>query len=80
MIFRNGAPSPRDHENIVYGLRIVGVINRSYLDRSRRKNLRRAAIWDEVKDNLHKSAVICPAGSSSAFVSPGLLPLNPKYC
>ena len=45
------------YENIVYPLRIVGQNNRSLLDETVERCLRSAALWDEVKDRLHDSAL-----------------------
>jgi phosphate transport system ATP-binding protein len=42
-------------ENVAYGLRVLGVRNRTTLAERVEESLRRAALWDEVKDRLHKS-------------------------
>ena len=42
-------------ENVAYGLRVLGVRNRATLAERVEESLRRAALWDEVKDRLHKS-------------------------
>jgi phosphate transport system ATP-binding protein len=53
MIFQKWNPFPKSiYENVVYGLRIVGINNRRMLDEVVERSLRRAALWDEVKDNL----------------------------
>ena len=53
MIFQKWNPFPKSiYENVIYGLRIVGINNRSILDEVVEKSLRRAALWDEVKDSL----------------------------
>jgi phosphate transport system ATP-binding protein len=57
MIFQKWNPFPKSiYENVVYGLRIVGINNRTRLDEVAEKSLRRAALWNEVKDTLNKSA------------------------
>jgi phosphate transport system ATP-binding protein len=57
MVFQKPPPFPKSiHENVAYGLRISGVRNREILDEAVEKSLRRAALWDEVKDRLHESA------------------------
>lgn len=58
MVFQKSNPFPMSiYENIVYPLRITGEKNRSVLDATVERSLRSAAIWDEVKDCLHESAL-----------------------
>ena len=58
MVFQKPNPFPKSiYENVVYGLRIAGVRNRAELDAACENSLRRAALWDEVKDRLKESAM-----------------------
>ena len=58
MVFQKPNPFPKSiYENVIYGLRIQGINKKSILDETVERSLRRAAIWDEVKDNLNKSAL-----------------------
>jgi phosphate transport system ATP-binding protein len=58
MVFQKSNPFPMSiYENIVYPLRIAGVKNRAVLDETVERSLRSAALWDEVKDRLHESAL-----------------------
>jgi phosphate transport system ATP-binding protein len=58
MVFQKSNPFPKSiYENIAYGLRIAGVNNRKIIDETVEESLRGAAIWDEVKDRLHDSAL-----------------------
>ena len=49
-------------ENVVYALRIDGVRNKSLLEDICERSLRGAALWDEVKDRLHESAMALSGG------------------
>jgi len=63
MVFQKYNPFPKSiYENVVYGLRIAGVKNRPILNETVEKSLRAAALWDEVKDRLHESALRLSGG------------------
>jgi phosphate transport system ATP-binding protein len=58
MVFQKSNPFPKSiYENIAYGLRIVGIRDKHIIDEAVEASLRRAALWDEVKDRLRKSAL-----------------------
>ncbi len=58
MVFQKPNPFPMSiYENVVYALRIDGESNRGVLDEVCELSLRGAALWDEVKDRLHESAL-----------------------
>ncbi len=58
MVFQKPTPFAKTiYENVAYGLRIVGIRDRRTLDEAVEKSLRRAALWDEVKDRLKQSAL-----------------------
>jgi phosphate transport system ATP-binding protein len=58
MVFQKSNPFPKSiYENIAYGLRIAGVRNRVVIDETVETSLKRAALWEEVKDRLHRSAL-----------------------
>jgi phosphate transport system ATP-binding protein len=58
MVFQKYNPFAKSiYDNVVYGLRIAGVKKRGELDEAAEKALTNAALWDEVKDRLHTSAL-----------------------
>lgn len=63
MVFQKPNPFPMSvFENVIYPLRIDGVRNRAILEEVCERALRAAALWDEVKDRLHKSALELSGG------------------
>ena len=58
MVFQKSNPFPKSiYENVIYGLRIAGEKNKTLLDERVELSLKGAALWDEVKDRLHESAL-----------------------
>lgn len=58
MVFQKYNPFAKSiYDNVVYSLRIAGIRQRAELDAIAERSLRRAALWDEVKDRLHTSAL-----------------------
>lgn len=58
MVFQKSNPFPMSiYENVVYSLRIDGIRDKDILDSVCEKSLKQAALWDEVKDRLHQSAL-----------------------
>jgi phosphate transport system ATP-binding protein len=63
MVFQRQNPFPKSiYENVVFGLRVDGEKRRAVLDEAVERSLHAAAIWDEVKDRLHKSALELSGG------------------
>ena len=63
MVFQRWNPFPRSiYENVAYGPRVNGLRDRARLDEVVETSLRRAALWDEVKDRLRQSAVALSGG------------------
>ncbi len=83
MVFQKSNPFPKSiFENVAYGLRINGLAaSRADLHDRVEESLRQAAIWEEVKDRLHDSALTpCRAASSSGCASPARWRSSPRLC
>lgn len=58
MVFQKPTPFPKSiFENVVYGLRIAGVKDKTVLEEACETSLKAAALWGEVKDRIHESAL-----------------------
>ena len=58
MVFQKYNPFPKSiYENVVFSLRVSGRTNKALLDETVERSLKRAALWDEVKNRLHESAL-----------------------
>ncbi len=78
MVFQQSNPFPKSiYENIVYGLRIAGVTDRTILDETVERSLKSAAIWDEVKDRLHDSALGLSGGQAQRICIARAIAVNP---
>lgn len=79
MVFQKSNPFPKSiYENIAYGMRIQGLKNRSELDDTVESSLRGAALWDEVKDRLNKSALGLSGGQQQRLCIARALAVKPK--
>ena len=79
MVFQKSNPFAKSiYENIVYGLRIAGVRRRELLDEAVERSLRGAALWDEVKDRLHESALGLSGGQMQRLCIARAIANRPK--
>ena len=79
MVFQKSNPFPKTiYENVAYGLRIAGEKNRRTLDEAVERSLRRAALWDEVKDRLYASALALSGGQQQRLCIARALAVGPE--
>ncbi len=79
MVFQKSNPFPKSiYENITYGLRIQGVTSKPRLDEVVEKSLRGAALWDEVKDRLHQSALGLSGGQQQRLCIARAIAVEPE--
>ncbi|ALO35455.1 phosphate ABC transporter ATP-binding protein [Colwellia sp. MT41] len=79
MVFQRPNPFPKTiYENVVYGLRIMGENNRRNLDDAAEQSLRSAALWNEVKDRLHESALGLSGGQQQRLVIARAIAIQPE--
>jgi phosphate transport system ATP-binding protein len=79
MVFQKSNPFPKTiFDNVAYGLRINGRYSRAALQEAVEKSLRRAALWDEVKDHLDESAYALSGGQQQRLCIARALAIDPE--
>jgi phosphate transport system ATP-binding protein len=79
MVFQKPNPFPKTiYENVAYGLRLQGINKKRILDEVVEKSLKGAALWDEVKDRLHDSALGLSGGQQQRLVIARAIAIEPE--
>jgi len=79
MVFQRSNPFPKSiHENIAFALKLHGIKDRDQIDGIVEESLKGAALWDEVKDRLHTSALGLSGGQQQRLCIARAIAIKPK--
>lgn len=79
MVFQQPNPFPKSiYDNVAFGPRTHGITDKKELDRIVEESLKKAAIWDEVKDKLHKPATEVSGGQQQRICIARAIAVKPK--
>jgi len=79
MVFQKPNPFPKSiFENVAYGLRVNGINHSDFIEERVETSLRQAALWDEVKDKLKKSAFALSGGQQQRLCIARALAIEPS--
>ncbi len=79
MVFQKPNPFPKSiFENVAYGLRVNGISHNTFIEERVERSLRQAALWEEVKDKLKKSAMELSGGQQQRLCIARALSIEPS--
>ena len=79
MVFQKSTPFPKSiFDNIAYGPKVAGLRNKAKLNEIVETSLKRAALWDEVKDRLNSSAMALSGGQQQRLVIARAIAIEPE--
>lgn len=79
MVFQKPNPFPKSiFENVAYGLKVNGIHDNHYIHHVVEESLKNAALWDEVKDNLYKSALDLSGGQQQRLCIARAMAVEPS--
>lgn len=79
MVFQKPNPFPKTiFENVAYGLRVNGITHSQFIEERVERCLKQAALWDEVKDKLKKSAMALSGGQQQRLCIARALAIEPS--
>ena len=79
MVFQKPNPFPKSiYENVAYGLKIQGIKDKAFLKDKVEDSLKQVALWEEVKDDLNKSALALSGGQQQRLCIARTLAVEPS--